>query len=127
MAKRKNVTSTEHEIGFKDYLEYNGNTEGLNFINEQEKLGHKLTVKGGGYIARVTVDCIYSYDVFASDDNKAKYAKILQNSSAAGEVAAVLSYCIIPQSAHILIKADSEVAAKAYMRVVNDLFEKQYV
>lgn len=127
MAKKKDAKlNAQSEIGFKDYLEYNNNTAGLDFIKAQEDCGHKLTIKGKGYIGYVVVESIYSYDVFASDENKARYATILQNSTAAGESAAVLSYCIVSQSAHILVKGDDEIAAKAYIKVVNDLFEKEY-
>ena len=85
MAKKKDAKlNAQSEIGFKDYLEYNNNTAGLDFIKAQEDCGHKLTIKGKGYIGYAVVESIYSYDVFASDENKARYATILQNSTAAG-------------------------------------------
>ncbi len=121
--KAKNVVT---EIGFKEFLEYNGNTEGLDYINGLESKGHKLTVKGGGYIGRIVLDTIYSYDVFASDANKAAFISVLQDSSSVSDSAVILAYCVINRSAHLLIKGDDEDTVRGYVRVIASLFEKRY-
>ena len=122
-AKNANVVN---EIGFKQYLEYNGNVDGLAFIDSLERRGHKLTVKGGGYIAKIDVDSIYGYDVFEIDKNKAIFVDILQNSSSISESAVILAYCVINNSAHLLIKGDDEQVVKGYLNVILSHFEKRY-
>ncbi len=116
----------ESGTGFKEYLQSQGNAAALDYLNELESGGHKIAVRGGGYIGYIELDCVYGYDAFASNENKSKYANILQNSSGAGAAATVMAYCIIPGSAHLLIKGDSEAAVKGFVRVVNDVFEKEY-
>ena len=111
---------------FKEYLESSGNRAGLDYINGLEEAGHKLTVKGGGCILYAIVECVYGYNVFYDDKNKELYASLLQTSSAIGEAAATLAYCIVDGAAHLLIKGDDKTAALAYINVVNTTFEKQY-
>ena len=124
MAK-KNVPQ-QQEVGFNDYLKYNNNTKGLNYIGELEKGGHKLSVKGAGHIEYIIFETVNGYDVFENEKNRAIYADILQMSSEVGNSAVVLAYNVVPGSAHILLKGDSNVALKTYERVVNDIFVKRY-
>lgn len=116
----------EAETGFKEYLRDSGNVAGLEHISGLEQAGHKITVKGGGYIGWVSLDCVHGYDVFGDNRNKEKYAGILQTSSEIGSAAVTLAYCINDGGANILIKGDSEAAVKGYVRVVNDMFEREY-
>lgn len=111
---------------FKDYLQSQGNAAALDYLSELERSGHKIAVKGGGYIGYIVLDCVYGYDVFASDKNKRKYAGILQSSSGIGVAAVVMAYCIVPGSVHMLVKGDTEAAVKSYVKVVNDVFEREY-
>ena len=111
---------------FKDYLQSQGNAAALDYLSELERSGHKIAVKGGGYIGYIVLDCVYGYDVFASDKNKRKYAGILQSSSGIGVAAVVMAYCIVPGSVHMLVKGDNEAAVKSYVKVVNDVFEREY-
>jgi REP element-mobilizing transposase RayT len=124
MAKKNNEIGNGGE--FKDYLAYNGNAEGLEYIAAQEKAGHKLTVKGGGFIAFISLDCIYGYNVFADNANKKLYIDIITNSSAFGSAAAVLAYCVLDNSVHMLIKGDTPEAVSAFLKIVNGQFEKEY-
>lgn len=111
---------------FKEYLERSGNSAGLDYINGLEAAGHKLTVKGGGCILYAVVESVYGYNVFYSDKNKEAYASLLQTSSAIGEAAATLAYCIVDGAAHVLVKGDDKTTALAYLNVVNTTYEKQY-
>lgn len=124
MAK-KNVPQ-EREVGFREYLQYNENAAGLEYMDQLEKGGHKLSIKGGGYMEYVVFETIPDYDVFKNEKNRAIYAEILQLSSAVGNAASVLAYNVVPGSAHVLIKGDTLAAVKTYERVVNDVFVKRY-
>lgn len=122
---QKNVPQ-QQEIGFSKYLEYNSNNAGLEFINELEKGGHKLSVKGGGYMEYVIFETVSGYDVFENERNRGIYAEILQLSSGVGKAAAVVAYNIVPGSAHFLVKGDSLEVVRTYERVVNEIFVKRY-
>ena len=127
MAQRKGQTTAwDGSEGFKEYLEYNGNTAGLEYINAQEMLGHKLTVKGGGVIRYYMLETVIGFDVFKSDANKQKYVSILQNSTSVATGALALCYNVVEGSAHVLVKADDEATADGYIASVNRLFEESY-
>lgn len=122
----KAIQPQEPVDNFRDYLEATGNSEGLDFISGLESGGHKLTVRGAGYIGLFTFDCVYGYDVFANEENKRKYANLLETSSEIGSAAVTIGYSILSGSVHALVKADSESLARAYMKVINDEFERVY-
>ncbi len=122
----KAIQPQEPADNFRDYLKATGNSEGLDFISGLESGGHKLTVRGGGYIGLFTFDCVYGYDVFQNEENKQKYANLLETSSEVGQAAVTMAYCILSGSVHTLVKADSESIARVYMKVINDEFERTY-
>ena len=127
MANRKGqTTARDGSEGFKEYLEYNGNTAGLEYIYAQEQLGHKLTIKGGGVMRYYVMESVIGYDVFASDENKQHYASILQSSTSLATGALTLCYNVVAGSAHVLVKADDEETADGYIASVNRLFEERY-
>ncbi|MCR4662106.1 MAG: hypothetical protein K5765_08955 [Clostridia bacterium] len=129
--KKKNDVNYEVETvtpgnGFKDYLKFNNNIEALEYMEEQEKAGHFLPVKGKGTICYVVVDSIYSYDIFRKDENKELYGYLLQAASNQGQSVALLCYTIINNSAHIIIKGDNKKIILGFIELVNVRFASQY-
>ena len=116
----------EYDTRFRDYLWRSQNYGGLKYMNRIEAEGHELTIRGSGYIEYVILDCIYGYDVFEKPENRAIMAEILQTSSSIGAAAVTFCYCLIPGSAHLLVKGDTEQAVKTYVAIVTTLFEERY-
>ena len=134
MGKNKNKIEVNNEAvgtvvpgnGFRDYLRFNNNIEALQYIEGQEQAGHKLPIKGAGAIGYIVVDSIFSYDIFKKDENKALYARLLQEASNEGKAIALLCYNIIDNSAHIILKGDNKKILDGFVALVNARFAQSY-
>ncbi len=92
------------------------------YLDELERVGGDLVHPGRGCVASVRLDSIHSFDVFKRKHNKKVFIEMIQDISDACQTAKLLAYCVLDDTAYLLVKGNRKETAIAFV----DFIIKEY-
>ncbi len=92
------------------------------YFDEMERTGGDLVHPGRGCVASVRLDSIHSFDVFKRKHNKKVFIEMIRDISDACQTAKLLAYCVLDDTAYLLVKGNRRESAVAFV----DFIIKEY-